>query len=221
MWVGPHDAFSRIAQSNVSSGYLEDLQAVETHGRYTHRVNVRHCVDLALGIVRFDCLGRSKVFILGPGADFNTAASSEVRLIVRRNLTHLTWGQPEHEELYDIANAANYDFGSTYGATGVWQCPFPGGPENSFKYRPSMNVAIIIRKLHPWGLIPVFPETFRRLLIPLLKNLQPATSTELPILIQNSRKSLKRCLIFQVGPNLLSMQHLKGCMTFAPRASLA
>jgi hypothetical protein len=102
MYLGPHSPFSQVAQLDSSSKALSKLQR-ETLGRNVHQAKVQRCIDIALGIFRFDCIGRSRVVILAIdeidleydcalGQCFETTSSQRL-LNVLRNLTHLTGGE--------------------------------------------------------------------------------------------------------------------------------
>jgi hypothetical protein len=64
VYVGHHGPFSQIAQFDGSSVDLSKMQGGESPGRYAHQLNVRTCIDLALGIFRFECRGVCRVVTL-------------------------------------------------------------------------------------------------------------------------------------------------------------
>jgi hypothetical protein len=64
MYVRPHTPFSQIAQLDGSSKIISSHYKLGALGRFTHRVEVRHCVDLALGILRFDSGGKYMVIVI-------------------------------------------------------------------------------------------------------------------------------------------------------------
>jgi hypothetical protein len=96
----------------------------ESSGRYIHQVNVQRCIDLALGIFRFECLGRLRTVVLPKDQidprsywdwaetleEYTTKPSPKRVFTVRRNLTHLTGGEVSQDHLYDLTSTSHFDF---------------------------------------------------------------------------------------------------------------
>ncbi|KAE9381790.1 hypothetical protein N431DRAFT_551821 [Stipitochalara longipes BDJ] len=131
MHLGPLGPFSQIAQLDGSWKRLFDLHPglhEETLGRYIHQVNVRCCIDLALGIFRFYCLGHHRAVVL-PADELVPAAvneyfakpSSRRLLAVRRNLTHLTGGEVAQNHLFDLDRASHFKFKDIFSRERAWK----------------------------------------------------------------------------------------------------
>jgi hypothetical protein len=185
VYLGPHSPFSQIAQFDGSPIDLSKMQGVESPGRYAHQINVRNCIDLALGIFRFDCHGVSKFVLVTLCVDrieqadgsptysnttnldvcFGTPTSQRL-LAVRRNLVHLTKDDPDHDSLYDIALATDFLFRDMF-ETGNWHIAFPEfwecspsiGKTRAEMFETAMRIAVTVRAIKPWGLPAIHSQS--------------------------------------------------------------
>lgn len=189
MYLGPHDAFSQIAQLDGASKALPFLQREEWAGRYVHILNVQRAIDLALGIFRFECHGQHKVVVLAtddidssdfPGAlqqCFSNPTSRRV-LAVRRNLTHLSGGEVARNPLFDTAATSHFDFVDLFVKNEAWEIPLSVQLSNQSDsqrewardvFDQAMRVAVAVAALKPWGLPLVIARSVADALSPLLE----------------------------------------------------
>lgn len=213
MYVGPRElfAFEQVAQLDAPFAQLGDVQNGEGCGRYTHAMDVRHCIDLAMGVLRFDFRGKRRAIVVGAGEKlpilpdrgdevaigkfeqkvlevcFEKPSSARLTA-VRRNLMYLTgrtWS-PERGSLYDIPTAADFDFDQVYITNSEWQTSFPA---LSYKYSKgsspemALQIAIAVQALKPWGIMPVLPRTIPAALMPILSNCFPIKLEESKFLL--------------------------------------
>jgi hypothetical protein len=209
MYLGPHGPFSQIAQLDGSSKALSMLQPGELVGRYVHQINVQKTIDLALGIFRFNCLGRPRVVVLAeddiakwqPFGSVHDARkqhllnacfanpSSQRILAVRRNLTHLTGGEVSSKNpklLFDIVATAHFDFLEIYLTEKSWETPLNLRYESEqVPFELAMRIAVVVAALQPWGLPVILPKSLVDALCPLLEESSfLGASTDSPMLVQ-------------------------------------
>jgi len=132
------DPFSQIAKmDNASWNTLSTFPGVNWEGRHADQLNVRHCLDLALGILRINCAGKTATLLFCSGdadtrftrapveffpfainetiADkvstpyqfFWLKPSAQQIVEIRRRLTGLTGGSIEQNPIHDITTRAN------------------------------------------------------------------------------------------------------------------
>jgi hypothetical protein len=171
-FLGAHDTFSQIAQFDGTMKNLRNFQNYEGAGRFAHSFNVRRCIDLALGILRVDCVGREKILtfnskknLISLNPDFLdlTNSSAEEILTIRQNLTHIAGGSPELDPLYDVAGGSFNYIEDIRDRQIEWQIPLPDsiglisgdGLDKCFK------MAFALTAIKPWG----FPLVISRHLI--------------------------------------------------------
>jgi len=172
MFLGPRDPFSQIAQADNSSIPLSKMQDSEGEGRFAHWIDVQHCIDLALGILRFDIRGRSKAIV--PSRSFPASHAKETerdqvvatfqrpsaqRLIrIRRNLRLLTLGNADFEPLFEIHTLADFNF-TTLRQNEFWSYNFPELHLEADDIELSSKIAFALFALHPAAFFPVIPQS--------------------------------------------------------------
>jgi hypothetical protein len=204
--IDPLGPFSQIAQLDGSLKPLSIMVPArrwESLGRYIHQVNVQRCIDLALGIFRFECLGRPRTVVLpkdqiDPRSSLNWAQVleecftnpwSKRLLAVRKNLTHLTGGEVSQDYLYGLTSTSHFDFRELCFKEGYWKTPF--GLFSASPFEESMDImhtvmaiAVVIAGLQPWGLPLVIPRSLVDVLCPVLELSFPNDSTDPPMLVR-------------------------------------
>jgi hypothetical protein len=232
VYLGHHGPFSQIAQFDVSPKELSELQGVESPGRHAHRLNVRNCIDLALGIFRFECRGdfKDRVVILcldqieraqnvGGILEttyirrcFGTPSASRL-LVVRRNLVYLLNGYSDHDDLFDLTQATDFLFHDMF-QTGNWHITFPeisevvpfiDGEPIPDLFESLMRIAVTVRAIKPWGLPAIHPLSLTEAICPLLQRTFPASSNKTITLIRKFRELPQHCRFDIPGWNRMEM----------------
>ena len=190
MYLAANDPFSQIAQMDTSSSKLSDLQGSDAVGRYAHCVNVKQCIELALGIFRFDNGAHSKLLVtcnipnqghLTPDAVASCFAvpSHERLLAVRRNVKRLCGSVTETEVVAT-------EFRDIFVNSHRWKLVLPDSDLTKHNLETSMRIAVALSSLHPWGLPAVLPRSFADALCPILDKFldkQKATPPTTPIML--------------------------------------
>ncbi|RDL35985.1 uncharacterized protein BP5553_06597 [Venustampulla echinocandica] len=161
MYVAPHsDPFTQIAQLDGATwNTFNTFPGAMWQGRYSDRLNVRHCIDLALGILRFDCAGKPSTLLYCHADRGFVSNTSWTTVQIRRNLTELTGGSMDENPIYDVTSAASPDFVQLFGS----RCPGMKGLRFEIIFPPEgdeiFRIAFGLKALKPWGLLPVIPES--------------------------------------------------------------
>ncbi|RFU28650.1 hypothetical protein B7463_g7677, partial [Scytalidium lignicola] len=185
MYLAAHsDPFSQVAQLDSASwNYFSTFHGVRWEGRYADRLNIRHCLDLALGILRFYCVGKPATLLFASRTEKTSHLSAPIRppwprpsprqiLKIRRSLTELTGGFMEQNPIYDIASIAFPNFSQIF----VGDHIALGGKAFCFRLDPPeldtvFEIAFGLKALKPWGVLPVIPRSIVDAFCPLLQEL--------------------------------------------------
>lgn len=194
------DPFSQIAVlDNSSWNRRATFLGTKWEGRYADRVNVRHCIDLALGILRFDCDQKPATLLFHSGCDekmikpftdrepghslspsptetitvdhpFWFKPSAKEIVKIRRLLVDLTGGSIEQNSIYDVSSISNPEFHRVFqDRREAWG----GLPSPMDLTKSQMNtifeIAFGLNALKPWGLPPVAPKSIVNAFCPLLR----------------------------------------------------
>jgi hypothetical protein len=197
MYLATHsDPLSQIAQLDGTSwNTFSTFPGLKWEGRFADRLNVRHCLDLAVGILRFNCDGKPATILFSTSEPpWSRPVSPQQVLNIRRNLTALTGGTMEQNPIYDITSMAFPDFRQIFGAgQAAWQgVPFDfdaGLTENQMN--DVFKITFGLSALKPWGLLAVIPQSIVDTFCPILKELLVKKSeapTSTIILIQKFRE---------------------------------
>lgn len=187
MYLAPHsDPFTQIAQLDGASwNTFNTFPGVKWEGRYGDRLNVRHCLDLALGILRFQCAGKPGTLLFcnkrarpeypilqSPNQPWNRPSLQQA-LNIRRNLTELTGGSIDQNPIYDITSIAQPNFRQIFGRRGfdLDRYYFDHILTDS-RINIVLEIAFGLSALKPWGLMPVIPRSLVDAFCPLLRAIQ-------------------------------------------------
>lgn len=161
MYVASHGPFSQVAQMDHSSRVLSEIHDPNKLGRWTHQLNIRNCINIAIGILRFEICGQIYVLVhsdeaVSAGKSLTLTRGGFIEphaarlLVVRRNLLSLT-GISVLNPLCDLSQVQKLDFCTLF-QENRWQYKLNSVPEYI------LRDAVALAAVHPWGLLAIIPE---------------------------------------------------------------
>ncbi|KAH8807681.1 hypothetical protein F5884DRAFT_880968 [Xylogone sp. PMI_703] len=183
MYLATHsDPFSQVAHLDGASwNCFSTFMGEEWHGRYADRLNVQHCLDLALGILRFEYDGKPGT-LLFPSREVVKSpflprtfphADAQQALQIRRNLTELTGGSMNKSLLFDVVSTTSLRLDKTFPLNRSIKSMLSKDYPFEAKLDLVFEVAFSIMSLKPWGLFPVVSPSIVNTLCHLLKGIFP------------------------------------------------